>query len=614
MSQQHTQWPCLLLWCPQWLLLLAILSMAIAMLPMRTQASLALLQQQQAAAGADAARLSEQLEAQEAAVPQAAGCALLQQQLAVEQQRVQTLRKRLAQRQQAEGELTAAQLQQEALTAAAEQLAQALQRAEREQQRLGQLVKGQGDDAAVERRVEELGAEAAVLEGAMGEQQGVLHAARAQESELQQLLRAAQADVMALRQQQQQAAGGSDMGSAHACEAPTLAKLAQASAELDQCAQAVQHLQREDGHARARLELAASALSSAPLTAPAIGSTACGGGAGGVGPPPRRLHECFTVRQPEGQEAQQLAGALGVIASSSLDVVVVSDLRQADAVMSGQEGRRGGGGSRLRIWPLAQLQPADQRVQQRQAAAALGGAGRVWLPLDCLDYSPECEPAVLRAFGGFVVAADDTVAAELVSCWGLSCVTLAGDTSHPGSLSGGWSPPGGGAGAARWRAKVARDAAAAAAAHTAAQLRGQQEQWQALAAHKAALESGLATAAELAEMLQAGQDEVRRVGGEAAAAAACVVAAEQQLAQLEAALQACLASRTRYEELCAARQQGEEGGAQALALQLQQELGAAEATSVELQAKLAAAEEQVGGEHMCSGGGGMRIFFCGMLA
>ncbi|EFJ47136.1 hypothetical protein VOLCADRAFT_105201 [Volvox carteri f. nagariensis] len=74
---------------------------------------------------------------------------------------------------------------------------------------------------------------------------------------------------------------------------------------------------------------------------------------------------------------------------------------------------------------------------------------QAWLPLDLLRFSdPRVAPALLRAFGRQMVAADDAAAAALATRFGLSSVTLAGSVSHRGMLTGGWDGGGGGGGAA----------------------------------------------------------------------------------------------------------------------------------------------------------------------
>ena len=60
-----------------------------------------------------------------------------------------------------------------------------------------------------------------------------------------------------------------------------------------------------------------------------------------------------------------------------------------------------------RIWPLEGLAAADATAVQRRAAGQFA-PGQVLLPLDLLGFAPRDRPALLRAFGSCVIAADDT--------------------------------------------------------------------------------------------------------------------------------------------------------------------------------------------------------------
>lgn len=61
-------------------------------------------------------------------------------------------------------------------------------------------------------------------------------------------------------------------------------------------------------------------------------------------------------------------------------------------------------------------------------------AGSLTLPLELLEYNAEYHTAMVRAFGGSVIAADDATAARLVTEHGLACITLDGKVSRPGSM------------------------------------------------------------------------------------------------------------------------------------------------------------------------------------
>lgn len=64
----------------------------------------------------------------------------------------------------------------------------------------------------------------------------------------------------------------------------------------------------------------------------------------------------------------------------------------------------------------------------------MGFAGHVVLPLELLQYEPGYHAAMVRAFGGSVIAKDDATAAQLVTQFGLACITLDGKISRPGSM------------------------------------------------------------------------------------------------------------------------------------------------------------------------------------
>lgn len=61
-------------------------------------------------------------------------------------------------------------------------------------------------------------------------------------------------------------------------------------------------------------------------------------------------------------------------------------------------------------------------------------AGHVILPLDLFKYQPAHHAAMVRAFGGLVIAKDDATAAQLVSQFGVACITPDGKISRPGSM------------------------------------------------------------------------------------------------------------------------------------------------------------------------------------
>jgi chromosome segregation ATPase len=170
--------------------------------------------------------------------------------------------------------------------------------------------------------------------------------------------------------------------------------------------------------------------------------------------------DAFTVRNAADPQVQQLAPALAAVCGiSTLGVVLVEGSVQVQQVLSalqaaGSSWRHG----KVRLWPLDQLQARDLTHKQRAAQAGLG-ASKVFLPLDMLEFGPKYQPAMQRAFGGYVIAVDDATAAEVVNKYGLSCVTLQGTVSHKGSMSGGWSGPQANPALQRWQQKLQLDAA-----------------------------------------------------------------------------------------------------------------------------------------------------------
>lgn len=163
------------------------------------------------------------------------------------------------------------------------------------------------------------------------------------------------------------------------------------------------------------------------------------------------LHSCFRLKDATAattaggvspQQMEQLLTPLSVIAGPAvLQTLVAPSVAEANRVLAaaagagaaagGGAGRGGKGGSsgssaagrRLKIWPLDNLSVHDSQQRQRAAQQQLG-AQAVMLPLDFLEFDAGFRPALLRAFGGCVIAADDATAAAVVKQFGLSAVTL----------------------------------------------------------------------------------------------------------------------------------------------------------------------------------------------
>lgn len=70
------------------------------------------------------------------------------------------------------------------------------------------------------------------------------------------------------------------------------------------------------------------------------------------------------------------------------------------------------------------------------------------LPLDLISYHPSLHKAMVRAFGGLLLAADSCTASQLAQQHGLAAVTPDGTLSRPGSVRGGYMGHGGAGGAA----------------------------------------------------------------------------------------------------------------------------------------------------------------------
>lgn len=148
------------------------------------------------------------------------------------------------------------------------------------------------------------------------------------------------------------------------------------------------------------------------------------------------LHACFKLKGAEAaglaeQQLEQMLTPLSVIAGPAvLQTLVTGSVSDANRVLaaaaaagSGSAGFPNSSSRRLKIWPLDNLSVYDQQQQQRVAQRQLGNHA-VMLPLDLLEFDDVYQPAMLRAFGGFVIAADDATAAALVERLGLSAVTL----------------------------------------------------------------------------------------------------------------------------------------------------------------------------------------------
>jgi chromosome segregation ATPase len=152
------------------------------------------------------------------------------------------------------------------------------------------------------------------------------------------------------------------------------------------------------------------------------------------------LHACFSLKASvlgDKVGPDRLLPALSAIAGPTvLQVLIVADALQAEHMLSAAANSTRCSG-KLKIWPLQALQARSQLEAQRVAQQHLGH-DKVWVPLDLIDYQPAYHTAMLRAFGSFVIAADDSTAGVLMECYGISSVTLDGTISKRGTMSGGW--------------------------------------------------------------------------------------------------------------------------------------------------------------------------------
>ncbi|KAK9812833.1 hypothetical protein WJX72_004444 [[Myrmecia] bisecta] len=153
----------------------------------------------------------------------------------------------------------------------------------------------------------------------------------------------------------------------------------------------------------------------------------------------RYAHECFSFKSPS-ETASPALEALDIIAGGKMGILVVPSTKHATDLLAqrAKQAQHGGAASRpLRIWPLDHLSAANHMDKHRSIQAKFK-SGDVIIPLDLLAYEERYHKVLLRAFGGYVIARNDAVAAELIQRYGLPSVTLDGKVSHKGSLQGGW--------------------------------------------------------------------------------------------------------------------------------------------------------------------------------
>ncbi len=279
----------------------------------------------------------------------------------------------------------------------------------------------------------------------------------------------------------------------------------------------------------ARLEAAEAEASRAAmqrrlLAAAAAGTHAPSADPGRAPSSSLMLSQCFRFRHEQVVDdrppLESFLKALSAVAGPSLGVLVCPGAAEAQAALrdpqralaecgGGPQGASSSG--KLRIWPLGSITATDRTHQHRAAVRRLGPDLRAWLPLDLVrPVQARFAPALARAFGGMLVAADEAAASQLSAAHGLACVTLDGDVSRPGSVSGGWA--GGGPSAAeallarKLRAEQAEAKAAAAAAEASV--------WSSALSRAEAAEAGLKQAKATHELsvavLRDAEEEVAR--------------------------------------------------------------------------------------------------------
>lgn len=403
------------------------------------------------------------------------------------------------------------------------------------------------------------------------------------------------------------ARAGEDVVSTTCIEAAAAAATA-AAAAADGHRQQVATLQQQLLQLQMDMELAQSSLT--PQSTVAF-LTACRPRSNPGDTTARPLHQCFTMKDAAKiKAASQLLVPLAVVAGPSvLQVLVADSMRDANQLLAAAAAENEGGGraaagrgsaGKLRIWPLKNLKVKSILRAQRAAQQALG-AERVILPLDLLLYEQAYEPAMTRAFGGYVIAADDAAAAELVHRFGLSSVTLQGTVSRQGSMSGGWAGSSGSYGQSYWASKLQRDSLAEQVAAMQQQLAAETSTQQQLDTDRAKAEAEMSAL----EQLQQLQQELLRLRAAAAAAQDLFQQEKQCLAELQLRhgslqqrMQQCREALESTERDAAGSGNGASKGSRqhtavSLKQQLQQDAERAAAEAEAAQQQLQAAEDEV---------------------
>lgn len=306
----------------------------------------------------------------------------------------------------------------------------------------------------------------------------------------------------------------------------------------------------------------------------------------------KTLHDAFSIKQPSCSDVRGMLKALAVICGSNLDVMLVKDATAANPLLDASA-HTGSKGARLRIWPLGNLAVTDRSAQHRRAQQQLG-VDAVWLPMDLIQYEAAVQPAMLRAFGGYVIAADDRTAAELVERYGVSSVTLAGSVSHRGSVSGGWM---GGINhhEGRWVKKCDRDEAAEELREAEQNVQMCEAERRLLVEGRAALERAVAAQQELQQRKEAARLQLQQLQQILLSCRSKAAHEEQVLHQVEADLECCRSSTGHYQTLLQQQVQSDsdQGATAGLQQQLQAELITATAACNMVSTQLTNCESKV---------------------
>ena len=452
--------------------------------------------------------------------------------------------------------------------------------------------------------------------------------------QLQQQYASADQAVAACKQQQEQARLAAAAAAAASSTAPPGHSLPSAQEQLQSVTKNVQQLQQEVLQAQAQHAAYLHASSNHQMqalqvllppsnshqgskgaaarakgfSAQSSGSNASSAGLAGVAP----LQRCFRVKDAGSPQVQALVQALAAICGpGSLDTLVVPSSDQVGEILQAvnrQQGRAGGWShGKLRLWPLDSLSCTDRTAAQQAAQQKLG-RDKVIMPLKLFEYPPQAHVAMVRAFGSYVIAADDGVADALIKQFGLSSVTPQGTLSHKGSMTGGWMGAAAGGPTVRWKLKMQQDAAAL-------ELEASQHRLQQQLQQQGQLELLVQKLQQQAAEAEAVQEKLMQLHQEAEELARKVVSGQRQLdsakllhAQLKQEHDLCLSRLQQFDQSSIAAaangpQKKEQVTEESVLERLQQDLVAAASQELKLETKLEATQEKVcGGESGEMGG------------